>query len=76
MLGLWLSRMNPNFTVGRMTSIFNAALFIVYFFKFDASTVIYSLLYMVLYTVSLDKFHYQMPASPFSPKNPASIRPS
>lgn len=58
-LGLWLSRMNPNFTVGRMTSIFNAALFIVYFFKFDASTVIYSLLYMVLYTVSLDKFHYQ-----------------
>ena len=58
-LGLWLSRMNPNFTVGRMTSVFNAALFIVYFLKFDASTVIYSLLYMVLYTVSLDKFHYQ-----------------
>lgn len=58
-LGLWLSKQDPNFTVGRMTSIFNAALYIVYFFVFDASTVIYSLLYMVLYTVVLDKSHYQ-----------------
>lgn len=58
-LGLWLSKKNPNFTVGRMTGIFNAVLYIVYFFVFDAPTVIYSLLYMVLYTVALDKTHYQ-----------------
>lgn len=58
-LGLWLSKKNPNFTVGRITSIFNVALYIVYFFVFDASTVIYSLLYMILYTVALDKSHYQ-----------------
>lgn len=58
-IGLWLSKLNPSFSVGKLSCAFNIALYIVYFLIFDVSTVIYSLLYMILYTTTLDKSHYQ-----------------
>lgn len=58
-VGVWLSRHSPDVSVGKLASSFNVALYIVYFFIFDTSTVIYSLLYMVFYSIALDKFHYQ-----------------
>lgn len=58
-LGVWLSRKYAGFTVGKLTIYFNVVLYTVYFLIFDISTVIYSLLYMVFYTVAMDKMHYQ-----------------
>lgn len=58
-LGVWLSRKNPAFSVGKLSGGFNIALYVVYFFLFDHATVIYSLLYMVFYSIALDKAHYQ-----------------
>lgn len=58
-LGVWLSRKYPDFTVGKLTICFNILLYIVYLLVFDISTVIYSILYMIFYTVAMDKMHYQ-----------------
>ncbi len=58
-VGVWISKHNPGFSVGKLASSFNVLLYIVYFFLFDPTTVIYSLLYMVFYSIALDKFHYQ-----------------
>lgn len=58
-VGVWLAKRNPGFSVGKLVGIFNAALYIVYFFLFDHATVIYSLLYMVFYSIALDRSHYQ-----------------
>ena len=58
-LGVWLSKRHPEISVGKVAGLFNTALYVIYFFVFDASTVIYSLLFMVIYTVMMDKSHYQ-----------------
>lgn len=58
-IGVWLSKKNPAFSVGKLAGCFNAALYIVYFFLFDHATVIYSLLYMVFYSIALDRAHEQ-----------------
>lgn len=58
-LGVWFSRINPNFSVGKFSCAFNVVLYISYFLMFDVSVVIYSLLYMVLYSMTIDKSHYQ-----------------
>lgn len=39
--------------------MFNAALYAVLLFLFDAQTVIYSLIYNVIFTLILDRTHYQ-----------------
>lgn len=58
-VGVWLSKRNPAFSVGKLSVGFNVALYAVYFFLFDHATVIYSLLYMVFYSIALDRSHYQ-----------------
>lgn len=58
-IGVWLSKKNPAFSVGKLAGCFNAALYLVYFFIFDHATVIYSLLYMVFYSIALDRAHEQ-----------------
>lgn len=58
-VGVWLSKKNPGFSVGKLSGGFNVLLYVIYFFLFDHATVIYSLLYMVFYSIALDKAHYQ-----------------
>lgn len=58
-VGVWISKRNPGFSVGKLAGAFNAALYVVYFFLFDHATVIYSLLYMVFYSIALDRAHEQ-----------------
>lgn len=58
-VGVWLSKRNPAFSVGKLSVGFNVVLYVIYFFLFDHATVIYSLLYMVFYSIALDRSHYQ-----------------
>ena len=58
-IGIWLSKRYPDFSVGKLVGGFNATLFLAYFFLFDHETVIYSVLYMAVYAFALDRAYYQ-----------------
>ena len=58
-LGLYLSKKGSRFTVGRFSISFNALLYTLCFFLFDATTAIYSAIYNVLSNVFLDRLHRQ-----------------
>ncbi len=61
--GLDLLAMHINkktgFQVGRFTILVNILLFVLCFFRYDISVVIYSVLYMVFASLILDKMHQQ-----------------
>lgn len=58
-LGLYLSKKGSRFTVGRFSISFNALLYTLCFFLFDATTAIYSAIYNVLSSLFLDRIHRQ-----------------
>ena len=58
-LGLYLSKKGSRFTVGRFSISFNALLYTLCFFLFDATTAIYSAIYNVLSNLFLDRLHRQ-----------------
>ena len=58
-IGLCLSKRNSRFTVGRFSISFNALLYTLCFFLFDATTAIYSAIYNVLSSLFLDRIHRQ-----------------
>lgn len=58
-LGLYLSKKGGHFTVGRFSITFNAGLYTLCFFLFDATTAIYSAIYNVLSNLFLDRLHRQ-----------------
>lgn len=58
-LGLYLSKKGSRFTVGRFSISFNALLYTLCFFLFDATTAIYSAIYNVLSNVFVDRVHRQ-----------------
>ena len=58
-LGLYLSKKGSRFTVGRFSISFNALLYTLCFFLFDAATAIYSAIYNVLSNLFLDRLHRQ-----------------
>ena len=58
-LGLYLSKKNNRFTVGRFCISFNACLYLLCFILFDAATAIYSAIYNVLSNLFLDRLHRQ-----------------
>ncbi len=58
-LGLYLSKRGSRFTVGRFSITFNAGLYTLCFFLFDATTAIYSAMYNVLSNLFLDRLHRQ-----------------
>ena len=58
-LGLYLSKKGSRFTVGRLSISFNALLYTLCFFLFDAATAIYSAIYNVLSSLFLDRIHRQ-----------------
>lgn len=58
-VGVWLSKAVPGFSVGKLTVLVNAVLFAVFLLLFDVPTVLYSMLYMAVYAKMMDRTHAQ-----------------
>lgn len=58
-VAMWAAKKFRNASVGKISLYFNVLLYVVMLFLFDAQTVIYSLIYTVVFTLVLDKTHYQ-----------------
>lgn len=58
-LGLYLSKRNPKFTVGRFCICFNVCLYTLCLLLFNATTAIYSAIYNILSNLFLDRLHQQ-----------------
>lgn len=58
-LGIYFTRKYAGFSVGKMNTIVNVAVFIICAFLFDLTTVIYSVIYALVTSVAIDKFHLQ-----------------
>lgn len=58
-IAVWASKKFKGASVGKITLYFNAVLYTSLLFIRDVETVIYSLIYMVIFTLILDKVHYQ-----------------
>lgn len=58
-VAMWAAKKFRNASVGKISLYFNILLYAIMLFMFDAETVIYSLIYTVIFTLVLDKTHYQ-----------------
>ncbi len=58
-VAVWAAKKFKGASVGRISLYFNVILYTVMLFMFDVRTVIYSLIYTVIFTLVLDKTHYQ-----------------
>lgn len=58
-VAMWAAKNFKNASVGKISLYFNVLLYAVMLFMFDVETVIYSLIYTVVFTLVLDKTHYQ-----------------
>lgn len=58
-VAVWATKKFKSASVGGISLYFNVLLYAVMLFIFDAETVIYSLIYTVIFTLILDKTHYQ-----------------
>lgn len=58
-VAMWAAKKFKNASVGKISLYFNVLLYAVMLFLFDVETVIYSLIYTVIFTLVLDKTHYQ-----------------
>ena len=58
-IGVWAAKKYKGASVGKISLAVNGVLFLVLLLLFDVSIVIYSLIYMVFFTIVLDKVHYQ-----------------
>lgn len=59
LLGIYITKKFPAFSVGRLSLIFNACLFTVCAVIFDVSVALYSALFIVFFSITLDRSHYQ-----------------
>ena len=58
-VAMWAAKKFQNASVGKISLYFNVLLYAIMLFMFDVETVIYSLIYTVVFTLVLDKTHYQ-----------------
>lgn len=58
-LGVYLTKKKDNFSVGKLSIIINAFVFGVCALLFDISIVIYSVIFMAVMSIVIDKCHYQ-----------------
>lgn len=58
-LGIYFSQKYLNFSVGRLSLMFNTALFTLSAVLFSFETAIYSMLFLVVFIFVVDKVHYQ-----------------
>ena len=58
-IGVWAARKFKNVSVGQISLIVNALVYASLLLMFDIEVVLYSLIYMVVYTLMMDRVHYQ-----------------
>ena len=58
-IGVWASRKYKNASVGKISLMINGAIYLALVFLADLEAVLYSLIYMVFFTIMLDRVHYQ-----------------
>lgn len=58
-VAVWATKKWKEASVGKISLYFNVVLYAIMLFLFDIPTVIYSLIYTVIFTLVLDKTHYQ-----------------
>lgn len=58
-IGMALSKLYPNFSVGKISIAINAVIYGICFFLFDIQTVVYSMIYAVVNALALDYQHTQ-----------------
>jgi len=58
-VAVWAAKKYKSASVGSISLYFNVVLYAIMLFMFDAEIVIYSLIYTVIFTLILDKTHYQ-----------------
>lgn len=58
-LGVYFTKKFKNFSVGKLSLIVNAFVYIVCAILFDVQTAIYSIIYMAAFSLVVDKTHYQ-----------------
>lgn len=58
-IAVWATRKYRDASVGKISLYFNAALYAALLAMSDIQTIIYSLIYMFIFTVVLDKVHFQ-----------------
>lgn len=58
-IGVWAARKFKNASVGKISLIVNAIVYASLLLMFDIEIVLYSLIYMVVFTLMMDRVHYQ-----------------
>lgn len=58
-IAVWATRKYRNASVGKISFFFNAALYLAILAVSNVQTIVYSLIYMFIFTVVLDKVHFQ-----------------
>ncbi|MDD6666446.1 MAG: YitT family protein [Lachnospiraceae bacterium] len=59
LLGVFIASRNRNFSVGKFETAFNAVLYLVCAILFSIPTALYSILYVICFSLAIDRFHYQ-----------------
>jgi len=58
-IGFYMSKKKPGFTVGKISIIFNFTIYMICAVLFDVSVAIYSIIYITIYSLVIDKIHLQ-----------------
>lgn len=58
-LGVYYALKKPAFSVGKLTLYFNAVIYFICAFLFNLPTAIYSIIYSTIYSMTVDKTHFQ-----------------
>lgn len=58
-IGVVMSRTHPNFTVGKISIIINIGVFSACFLIFNAQMVVYSFIFVTIYSLTVDRIHTQ-----------------
>ena len=58
-VGVWMAKHNPHFSVGKLSRLFNCGLILVYLVKFQTSVVLYTFMFIMVQSLILDRTHYQ-----------------
>ncbi|MCH4266552.1 MAG: YitT family protein [Solobacterium sp.] len=59
LLGVYLAQKKKGFSVGRMNLGFNIVLYTVCAILFDLQTALYSVIWIAVFSLAIDRFHYQ-----------------
>lgn len=59
LLGLYMSSKNKIFSVGKFNTFYNMILYAIMAMLFDVATALYSIIYIVVFSLTIDRWHFQ-----------------